>query len=190
MFQDNFEREEFIARKALLELKELYPNYFKYDIKFTEDKFSEYDAYYFVEKDGIITKRVLIELKIRKTIFPDYILESKKLNSLLDIREELYLNEEELGLLYINFCPNETIIWNIDSVKETKKSKIHANKATSLSRTDKKDKSVLMLKPEEGIQLKYIINEEEILNKVTINKIIDKKITEIKNGLFQTLFKK
>lgn len=187
-----FQQREFYGREFLKELKELYPNYFKYDIHFTIDSYASYDAFYHIidAETHSIKKRVLIEIKIRDQKFDDYLLEEKKLNSLLKIRKDLGMNENEMTLLYINFCPDETLIWNIDDVKDKNKSSLKANKATSVDRKNKVDKSVILLNKVDGKSLNYVYDYNRIDMKYKVNKVIDTKIKEIKNDLFITLFGK
>lgn len=188
-FTNEFEKREYLGREALKELKKIYPNLFKYDIHFTTDTYASYDAFYHIidSETHSIKKRVLIEIKIRDREFPEYILETKKLNSLKKIRKDLGFNEDEMSILYINFCPNETIIWNIDKINNDIVTNEY-NKATSISRTNKINKDVIMLKPSEGKQLNYILDEKLILSKTKINNIVDNKVKELKNDLFKTLF--
>lgn len=188
-FTNDFEKREFLGREALRELKQLYPNLLKYDLHFTTDTYAAYDCFYHIIDSNThsITKRVLIEIKIRDRQFPEYILETKKLNSLKKIRKDLGFNEKEMSILYINFCPNETIIWNIDNINNDIKTNEY-NKATSTSRTEKINKDVIMLQPSEGKQLNYILDENKILNKTKVSNIVDNKIKEMKNDLFRTLF--
>ena len=49
-------------------------------------------------------------------------------------------------------------------------------------------KDVIELKPSEGKQINYILNENKILNKTKINNIVDNKVKEMKNDLFRSLF--
>lgn len=189
-FTDDFEKREFIAREALKELKKLYPNYFKYELHFTGGKYDEYDAYYHIIDPAThsINKRVIIELKIRDTIYEEYLLETKKMNSLLKVRKNLGFNENDMTILYINFCPDMTIVWNIDDVKDNKTSNLRANKATSVDRNNKVNKSIIMLKRIEGKCLNYVLEENKILNKYKVEKIVDNKVRELKNDLFNALF--
>lgn len=183
-FLNDFEKREFLGRKALLELQDKYPNILKYKIEFTTDTYATYDAFYHIIdiETHSIKKRVLIEIKIRDRSFPEYILETKKLNSLKKIRTDLGFNENEMSILYINFCPNETIIWNIDKINNNIIVSEY-NKATSTSRTNKINKSVIMLLPSEGKQLDYILDEKKIF----MNNVIDKKISSLKKDIIQGL---
>ena len=81
-FTNDFEKREFIGRESLRELQKLYSNLFKYQLHFTTDTYAAYDAFYHIidTETHSIKKRVLIEIKIRDRQFPEYILETKKLN--------------------------------------------------------------------------------------------------------------
>lgn len=163
-FTDDFEKREFLAREALKELDIKYPKLFKNELFFTNDKYSSYDAFYFItDGNGSIKKRVKIELKIRDKDFDEFILEKKKLKS---IRKECggYLNDGEYSILYINFTPTQTILWDITDINEDNTSKLMANKATSVNRIDKENKDVIMLSPDDGIKLKFILNERELID--------------------------
>ena len=110
------------------------------------------------------------------------------MNSLKKIRKDLGFNEDEMSILYINFCPDMTIVWNIDDVKDNKTSNLIANKATSVDRNNKVNKSIIMLKRIEGKCLNYVLEENKILNKYKVEKIVDNKVRELKNDLFNALF--
>lgn len=163
-FTDDFEKREFLAREALKELNIKYPKLFKNELFFTNEKYSSYDSFYFrTDDNGSIIKRVKIELKIRDRDFDEFILEKKKLKS---IRKECgaYLNDNEYSILYINFTPTQTILWDVSDINEDDSSKLVANKATSVNRIDKISKDVIMLSPDDGIKLKYILNERELID--------------------------
>jgi hypothetical protein len=163
-FADDYEKNEWLGREALKELKLIYPQYFKWDLHFTTGKWDDYDAYFFIiDETQRIKKRVWIELKIRERIFPNYILEKKKLNQLRRKRDELFLKEDEVIFLYINYTPNETILWDITNIDMTKTQKIMANKATCESRTNKTNKDVILLDPKDGKRLEYIIQPTLLL---------------------------
>ena len=184
-FINDFQRDEFYARQGLLILQQLYPNNFKYRIEFTTGEYDPYDAMFFIiDKDTqSIIKRVWIELKIRKNIFDSYILETKKLNSLLKLRKDMYFTEKDCLLFYINFCPNETIIYNLDVVKELPKIKKVMNKCTVISKINKIEKDVIMLKPTDGKVLNYILNEKEIDKMYKVDIITENIKKELIKGL-------
>lgn len=183
-FTNDFEKNEVIARYALKEMNEKY-KLFNGDIQFTSDVYSAYDAFYFIIDDVThnIKKRVYIELKIRNRVFDSYLLESKKMNSLLKIRKDMYFTEDEATILYINFCPNETIIYNIDKVKNLPTEKLIANKCTVNSKTDKIEKKVIMLKPTDGKQINYVLKETDIIKKMEVKELVKKVEKNIKQGL-------
>ena len=185
-FENEFQKNEEVARYALKEMNEKY-KLFNGDIQFTSDVYSAYDAFYFIIDDVThnIKKRVYIELKIRNRVFDSYLLETKKMNSLLKIREDMYFTEDEATILYINFCPNETIIYNIDKVKNLPTEKLIANKCTVNSKTDKIGKTVIMLKPTDGKQINYVLKETDIIKKMEVKELVKKVEKNIKQGLEQ-----
>lgn len=187
-FINKFDEEEYFGRQGLNELKELYPNYFKYELHFTTDSYSTYDAYWVILDENLsIKKRVIVEIKQRTEDYPEFILESKKYNALLKYRQDLFLTKDEMKILYINFTPSKTIIWDIDNVKIEIKT-LKANKTTVDSRTNKINKGVIYLTTESGKVLPYILNRDNILKKQKINKIVETKTKELKNDLFKALF--
>lgn len=185
-FENEFQKNEEVARYALKEMNEKY-KLFNGDIQFTSDVYSAYDAFYFIIDDVThnIKKRVYIELKIRNRVFDSYLLETKKMNSLLKIRKDMYFTEDEATILYINFCPNETIIYNIDKVKNLPTEKLIANKCTVNSKTDKIGKTVIMLKPTDGKQINYVLKETDIIKKMEVKELVKKVEKNIKQGLEQ-----
>lgn len=191
-FTDDFEKREWLARQALKELQDIYPEYFKWQIHFTEGKYDDYDAYYFIldiEKQNI-KKRVWIELKIRDTEYDTYILEKKKLNQLIKKRDDMFLTSDDVEFLYINYTPTRTIIWNITNIKDERQLERKVmNKATSISRDDKKNKEIYYLKPSEGKILNYILNEKTLLRRYDeylLDKV--KEMIKKKPGLEDILF--
>jgi hypothetical protein len=180
-FESDYDKREFLGREALIELKNKYPKIFPFPIFFATDKFSPYDACFIKTDDhGTILQRVKIEIKIRDRVFPDYILEPRKLKS---IRKNCdYLNDDEVTILYLNFTPENTIIWNITDMDSQDSTKLMANKATSDSRTNKVNKDVIMLNPEDGIRLNYIIDPEKIIREHKSKELKKKEVkTKLKN---------
>lgn len=189
-FTDDFEKREYLGREALKEIQQQYPELLKYQLHFNTEKYGEYDAYYLIiNENQQITKRVWLELKTRDQDYDEYILETKKLNSLIKKRKSLYLNEDEVIFLYVNFTPTKTIIWNITNINPEGET-LKANKATSNNRKDKIDKQVIYLKPEQGKQLKYVLNEQHLLTKYDTNYLLPKVKEQIKKrpGLEDILF--
>lgn len=163
-FTNEFERREWFGREALKELKKLYPQTFKWELSFTTEPYYEYDAYYFqldLETQSI-KKRVWIEIKIRDCEYDDFILEKKKLNSLIKKRNNLSLTGDDVIFLYINFTPERTIIWKLDDELLNQTENLVANKATADSRSNKINKEVIYLNPKSGKVFDYILNEKHL----------------------------
>lgn len=174
-----FEQREEIARAALLELQELYPYIFKYNISFTIDKFARYDAYYMVLNDETqsIKKRVWIELKIRDTSYLDYILEDKKYQDILNEMNNMGFSNDDVDILYLNYTPDGTYIWKINNID--KKYQVEdklMNKCTTISRNNKSNKKVYMLETKDAKKLNYIIDVDRIFKKITYK--IEKDLKE------------
>lgn len=154
-FKNNFQKREYLGRQAVKELKQLHPDKFKYDLEETGDTFSPYDMYYYTED-----KKVLLEVKIRDKDFDTFILEVKKLEALQKIKSE---SNEEIVLLYLNFTPTKTIIWNITNIDSSNSKTIIANKTTEISRNCKVEKEVIYLNPKDGYILDYVLDEDKLL---------------------------
>ena len=53
---------------------------------------------------------------MRDKTFNEYILEKEKLDRINKHRERLYIDKEQVVILYINFCPEGTYCWNISNI--------------------------------------------------------------------------
>lgn len=191
-FTNEFERREWFGREALKELKRIYPEVFKWDITFTTEPYYEYDAYYFqldAETQSII-KRFWIEIKIRDAEYDDFILEKKKLKSLIKKRDNLSLGSDDVTFLYINFTPQRTIIWKLKDELLNEVENLVANKATADSRTNKINKEVIYLNPKSGKVFNYILNEKHLESSYDETYLLPKVKEKIKTvaGLEQILF--
>jgi len=183
-FENDYQRREWIGRQALKELQRQYPHIFKYDITFEPDMYSHYDAS-FIEYDYTthnIKMRHFIEIKIRDRVFPDYILERKKVSNLHKKMDELGLKDGEYKLFYLNFCPDGTYLWNITDItpQDCNESKL-MNKATSTSRRDKMNKYYRPMVTEEARKFEYIINENDIVEEEVMRRMkpqLEKKIQQ------------
>lgn len=181
-FVDDFEKREWLGRQALKELQELYPDFFKWDIKFTNGKYDCFDADWFIMEDYSIKKRVWVEIKCRDVDYDELILEKKKLKKMIDFRNSLYLSEDQVMILYLNFTPNKTIIFKLDEsmLKETKKLK--ANKATSVDRDNKINKDVIYLSDDIGKTFDYRINERRLMCKYDTEYLLPKIKNKLSNN--------
>lgn len=167
LFASDYDEREFIGRQALRDLQRDYPEKFKYELFDNPEQYGAYDAYYFAldHTTQSIKKRIWIEIKIRDKVFPDYILENKKIRGLESERKKLSLNKDEVVFLYLNFTPNGAYLWNITDVDHLESEKREMNKATSTSRTDKTDKDVKMLDPDDAYFFDYRLNKNLILKR-------------------------
>lgn len=153
---NRFQQSELIGRKAL---EEAFPNR---NFQYTTGEYDTYDA--FIDGDFKIS---LFEIKIRNASYDDYILESKKLNAL--IREAKKLYEQgyiTVNIYYVNFTPSGTYVWDLSkAVKNLKKGSAFAGKTTAEA-SSKVNKSVYYLPVNRAYKIDYIINKEEIVEKL------------------------
>lgn len=186
-FINDFERNEWLGRQALLELQQLYPNTFKYQIHLTEYEYESYDAHFFVydKITGKLKKRIIIEIKYRHTDYPDYMLEQKKIKSLHKSMKDASIMEGEYSLYYLNFTPTKTYLWDITDIKpEDCKDTLYANKATAISRTNKTNKNCILLKPEDAKEFKFILDEKRIEDKWSQTYVLPKLEKKMKEPGF------
>jgi hypothetical protein len=114
-------------------------------------------------------------------VFPNYILEKKKVTNINKKIKELGLQEGEYTIFYLNFTPAGSYLWNITDLKpEDCDSSMYMNKATSSSRSDKVKKYYKEMFPEESKQFEYIYQPEIILKKEYVKRyvmpLVEKKI--------------
>jgi hypothetical protein len=190
-FTDGFEKREFLANNSLKELQRLYPDKFRWELHFTPIKHT-FDAFWVVlDENGSIRKRVWVEMKIRDKVYDDYMLEKKKLSQINKLKKELGLRDDEVSILYLNFTPEGTFLWDVSKIDpDTINDKIKANKATETSRTNKVDKSHIMLDKSKAYKFNYIINEQHIINIYYDQLLLSKTKEKIKKvkGLEDILF--
>jgi hypothetical protein len=183
IFLNEYDKNEFYGREMLKDFIKSYPTVFKYEMHYMPNQYDSYDAYYFVIKeDQQIKKRVWIEIKIRTSVYQNYILEAKKIKGLIKKRNELFLTEDEVAFLYINFTPEGTFIWNITNIEENNKSeKLTCNKQTAESRDIKTTKSVYYMEKDKANFFPYRLDYDRInknYKKNYLYPIIEKKIKE------------
>ena len=169
-FKNLIDEREFLGREALKDMmeKDLYP---KSIIKFTNYN-CPFDALILPggesPQSGVFNQKlILAEIKIRDRIFDEYFLEYKKCKSILKIIEKSDYDKEKIDIIYINFLKTNTIIWTISDFIYTDMPYIikEMNESTFLSRTNKIDKKVYLLNPEDGIQIDYKLDKNYLIKK-------------------------
>jgi hypothetical protein len=196
MFRDEFEENEFYGREALLAIQQYYPDLFKHQIKFTQNKFDCHDAFWIVydEDTHKILKRVFIEIKIRTEEYEEYILEYNKVNKIHTFVQELGLSKDEYEILYINFCPKNTLIWKISDIgRDLTCEKIirkRMNVKTAVSRTDKVMKEVYMMSIKTAKTLDYSLNKVHLMTNYEMKYLLPLVKDKMKTvyGLEEILF--
>ena len=166
-FVNNYEKSSFSERAAFKNFIKLYNGFKNWEILLTPyDGYDCYDVLLYKIKDGIITNRMFIEIKIRDCIYDTYFLETKKLNSIKKLCEsELYFTDDEYKILYLNFTPQGTFIWDCSVIEKEniKVSKQMMNKATMSSRTKKVNKSKYDLPISLAKRWDYIWDEKQLI---------------------------
>lgn len=177
-YKNNFEKREFLGRKILQEIQQMYPNIFKTEIVFTENKYDHYDAYYHTLKKNKL-KTTLIEIKIRDKEFDNYILQKDKIDNIKKEIENSDLKNINTKILYMNILPTKVYFFDITNLNK-QVHKLKTNKATSISREEKIEKEVYYLEPSEAsLTIDYIYDEnrltrmyyEEFKNNLINNKL-------------------
>lgn len=163
-FSNAFEEADFRERCAFRDFDKMYNLFNDYNIHMTEiETKSVYDISLQKIIDGSIKKRIFIEIKVRNKVFDDYILETKKYNSLKRlVKHTLMLDEDEYELWYLNFTPEGTLLWDIKNVDETLIKSQKMNKATVVSKTHKVNKNSYYLKPEMAKKWNYTWDEKQL----------------------------
>lgn len=118
---------------------------------------------------GNIAGYCIVEAKVRTEDYKELIFEQKKFNNLKKEKrnKDKYFktnwSEHTVGILYINFLPSKTIIFDVLTLSENnllpKLTKKTMNKITVASTEDKEDKMVYLLDVEElGVKSKYVFD--------------------------------
>lgn len=131
-----------------------------YDIYITDiSSTSPYDVIITKKDDnGKDIGRLIIEIKIRDKEYSSWVYEGKKHNSLTKIKN---IDPDYNKIIYINFTPTGTIVWDIDKIIDKYKlERMEMNRVTSHSRSDKVDKRIYLLKEEDGKKWNYIWDEK------------------------------
>lgn len=166
-FTSTIQEAAFKERIALNNLEVLYnpfPNevYFKTITRFDGNDF--YDALYQKHKEGTTEKRYYIEIKIRDKVFPDYFIEPKKIKDIEGVALQ-NLSKCEFEILYLNFTPEGTFLWNATNLINNNKYKLEkkwANKCTMKSRTDKIEKDFWAFEKGDAKFFNYIWDDNQM----------------------------
>ena len=193
-FTSDFEKSSFIERCAWKNFIKLYNPFDGWYVDITpyEGK-TIYDVCLFKQVDGLITKRIFIEIKVRDNHWDDGLfLETKKYNSIKNLCDkELYLKEDEYKIWYLNFTPKGTFLWDCNITKELKSDKQVMNKATMSSRSEKENKSKWNMPIERAKTWNYIWDESQL--RPHYDEYFNKKVKQNirgKGGLEDILFMK
>jgi len=182
LFTNDFEKKAFIERAAFKSLLSLYNVFPGYEIMYTPVEGKQcYDVMLYKLNDGIMCDRVFIEIKVRDVVYSDYFLETKKINSIKKMCDDLFLTEDEYKILYMNFTPQGTYIWNCNIIKDIKITKQLMNKATSNNTTDKVLKSKYDLPTDKARKYNYTWDEQQLKKHYPtyLNKKVEDKIKKV-----------
>lgn len=153
-----------------------------------------YDAMVLVKDKltGESIKWIMLEAKVRSTEFDNWFLELKKLNTLK--RDRKYKIEKEyinlpIQIMYINFTPNKTVLWNLSKLEKDKSLgelvRREMNAVTVQSTTNKTKKQVYLLEEDMGIVFDFKYNAENHIEDIKQEIVIkEKQITGLGTWLF------
>lgn len=153
-----------------------------------------YDAMVLVKDKltGESIKWIMLEAKVRSTEFDNWFLELKKLNTLK--RDRKYKIEKEyinlpIQIMYINFTPNKTLLWNLSKLEKDKSLgelvRREMNEVTVQSTTKKTKKQVYLLEEDMGIVFDFKYNAENHIEELKEEIVIkEKQITGLGTWLF------
>ena len=153
-----------------------------------------YDAMVLVKDKltGESIKWILLEAKVRSTEFDNWFLELKKLNTLK--RERRFKIEKEyislpIQIMYINFTPNKTVLWNLSRLEKDNNLgelvRKEMNAVTVQSTTTKTKKQVYLLEEDKGLIFDFKYNAENHIEELKQEIVIkEKQITGLGNWLF------
>lgn len=126
------------------------------------------------KNSGTIAGYYIIEAKVRTQHYDQLIFEKAKMNTLKKYKRQYdkyfktNFSDKTIGILYVNFTPQASYIFDICTIEENnllpKLTKKEMNKVTVASREDKINKQIYLLNLDLGIKYKYIFNEEEYTN--------------------------
>jgi hypothetical protein len=158
---------EDIGRAALLDMFQ--KKGVDLDIKFTTNDWDSYDASWIYTNSCGQVRTAIVEIKIRYATYRDYILQPSKRQGMEDhaIRDGHH-DMSTTSFFYINFCPEGSYLWDITNVDAGRAKKTMCNKDNGGGRGGKilRSTSTIMLKPSEGADLNYVMNKQDMLDKM------------------------
>lgn len=131
------------------------------------DEYCAYDAYKDVTENGL-TIRYMLEMKVRNKVYPDYMIDEKKILGLRKEREKLKKEGYyDAVSVYVNYTPAGTFFWNIEScIRKTQKVTTNAARYTA-KESERIDKPSYMFKVSDADKsYSYIINKDELLKRI------------------------
>jgi len=160
-FNDGFEEAAFKERIFFNGLRNKFNLFPEENWTIDETHYTNYTKYDYMIHSKKEIKRYIVEIKVRTDNYENYIYESKKHISLSAIKN---IDETRNTIIYINSTPQGTYIWNIDKIIHKYKPILkEMNIATMRSRTEKEDKRVYLLKPEDAKFVDYTYDQKDFI---------------------------
>tara|TARA_R110000851_G_scaffold74070_3_gene163519 strand:- start:4664 stop:5194 length:531 start_codon:yes stop_codon:yes gene_type:complete len=160
---DGFQKNEVLSEYAM---RDILP---KAKLQFTKE-YEIYDA--FIDHLSPVGEKLRswFEIKIRNGAYNDYLLEDRKLQSLLKKR---IVEEKRLGvrikLYYLNFTPSGTYVWDLDKVLGVETQGTNYSQKTTAKASAKIQKACYYLSTKSAVRtFKYIIDKEEIIKTIEL----------------------
>lgn len=149
-----------------------------------------YDAMVAVKDkiSGKLLQWYLVEAKVRETMFDDWFLEERKLNTLKKEKQKLFdqsFISTDTSILYITFTLENTLIWFLEDMELGEPEKKQMNAVTVAKNQRKVWKSVYSLKNKDATIVNWSYNGNNHLEELKeMEKVIKKEITGLGNWLF------
>ncbi len=185
IFSNDFESAAYKERIFFNNLNHLYQIFPDDKFIIDETHYTDHTRYDYLIHFKNCYKRLIVEIKIRTENFEDYIYETEKHKGLMAAKN---LDPDNNTIIYINSTPKGTYIWNIDKIiGKYKIEKKMMNKATMASRTDKKDKSIYLLEPEDARYYEYHWDDKQFIKHIEEKKMAEDKLRRLKRQDKETI---
>jgi len=164
MIRNKFHKSSFFERCAFKELSKRFETLDKWEKRYTPyDSMKPYDVFLTKFNDGSIVGRIAVEIKIRSQVHNEYILEPKKIESIINYFRANSLFEDEYKRLFVNFTPTGTYLWDMNICKNKEHKPLFCNKTTA-NLSYKVNKDVYYLSISEVLnKVDYIWKEEDAI---------------------------